>query len=78
MPPKPHRASMTNRGDIIWSLALRKKITSSYLTEVLIPALNRLGLKPVDAFDVYIRPETPSIYLLIPGLEAVATAEKRC
>lgn len=53
------------------------KLMDSYLGEALIPALNRLGLNPVGAFDLDIGPETPSVYLLIPGnsIETIATAE---
>lgn len=47
-----------------------------YFEEALIPALNRLGMKTIGAFDLYLGPETPSIYLLIPStsLETLATA----
>lgn len=53
------------------------KMTDSYLGEALIPALNRLGLNPIGAFDLYLGPETPAVYLLVPGnsLETIATAE---
>jgi hypothetical protein len=45
----------------------QQKLTSSFVADALIPALNRLGIKPVGAFDLYIGPETPSLYLLLPS-----------
>ena len=53
------------------------KLTEGYLADSLIPALNRQGLSPIGAFHLDIGPETPSVYLLIPGksVEAIATAE---
>jgi hypothetical protein len=53
------------------------KAANKYLEEALIPALNRLGMKTVGAFDLYLGPETPSIYVLIPSasLETLVTAE---
>ena len=57
----------------------QQKLTSSYVAEALIPALNRLGMKPVGAFDLYIGPETPSLYLVIPStsLDTLVNAEFR-
>lgn len=53
------------------------KLAETYFAEALIPALNRAGMNPIGAFNLYIGPETPSIYLLIPSksLEALVTAE---
>lgn len=53
------------------------KLTHQYLEHALLPALNRLGMSNIGAFDLYLGPETPTIYLLIPSnsLEALATAE---
>jgi NIPSNAP len=53
------------------------KLTESYLADALIPALNRLSMSPVGAFNLSIGPETPVLYVLIPGgsLEALVTAE---
>ena len=55
------------------------KLTAQYLSDALIPALNRLGMTPVGAFELTYGPETPAIYLLIPSsaLETLATAELR-
>jgi hypothetical protein len=53
------------------------KLTESYVSDALIPALNRLGIAPVGAFHLDIGPETPTLYLLLPNtnVEALATAE---
>lgn len=53
------------------------KLLSSYLENALIPALNRLGFSPIGAFNLYLGPETPALYLLIPStaLESLVTAE---
>ncbi len=55
----------------------QQKLASGFIAEALIPALNRLGMNPVGAFDLYLGPETPALYVLIPGnsLETLATAE---
>ncbi len=42
------------------------KLTDSYMSGALIPALNRLGIAPVGAFHLSIGPETPTLYLLLP------------
>jgi hypothetical protein len=53
------------------------KLMSAYLENALIPALNRLGMKSVGAFDLYLGPETPTVYVLIPSdsLDALANVE---
>jgi hypothetical protein len=53
------------------------KLTESYVSGALIPALNRLGIGPVGAFHLDIGPETPTLYLLLPStkLETLVTAE---
>jgi hypothetical protein len=55
------------------------KLAHKYLAEALIPALNRQGMKTIGVFDLYLGPETPVLYLLIPSssLEALATSELR-
>ncbi len=57
----------------------QQKLTSSFVADALIPALNRIGMKPIGAFDLYIGPETPSLYVLIPSmsLETLVNAELR-
>jgi len=51
------------------------KLTESYFSGALIPALARLGLGPVGAFKLDIGPETPAYYLLIPGPAVEPLAE---
>jgi hypothetical protein len=53
------------------------KLLQNYLSQALIPALNRLGFTPIGAFTLDIGPETPTTYLLIPStsLESLVTAE---
>ncbi len=45
----------------------------------MIPAVNRLGIKPVGVFNLAIGPETPAIYVLLPSatLETLVTLEAR-
>jgi hypothetical protein len=43
------------------------RLTDQFFSTALIPALNRLGLTPIGAFRVEFGPQTPTIYLLIPG-----------
>ena len=45
------------------------KLTNDFFTDALIPALNRLGIGPVGAFSVYLGPDSPSYYLLMPSLK---------
>lgn len=53
------------------------KLTEKDVAEALIPGLNRLGMKPVGAFNLYLGPETPTLYVLIPAssAESLVTAE---
>lgn len=55
----------------------QQKLTNGYLENALVPALNRMGIKPVGIFDLYLGPETPTIYVLIPSasLDTLVTAE---
>ena len=39
---------------------------ADYQKSVLLPALNRVGVKPVGAFSVLVGPDTPAIHLLLP------------
>jgi hypothetical protein len=57
----------------------QQKLTSAYLEQALIPGLNRLGMNPVGVFDLYLGPETPSVYVLIPAnsIDALVTSEFR-
>ncbi|WP_213807833.1 NIPSNAP family protein [Granulicella sp. dw_53] len=53
------------------------KLTDTYVGDVLIPALNRMGIAPVGAFRLEYGPETPTLYLLLPcsNVETLVTAE---
>jgi hypothetical protein len=53
------------------------KLTESYVSGALIPALNRMGMSPIGAFNLSIGPETPTLYVLIPStsVEALVTAD---
>jgi hypothetical protein len=57
----------------------QRKLCDDFFRDALIPALTRLGIGPVGVFDLSIGPETPSIYVLMPGMsaEALATVETR-
>ncbi len=51
------------------------KLTGDYFSNALIPALGRMGMGPVGAFQVTIGPETPVYYVLIPGSSVQGLAE---
>jgi hypothetical protein len=53
------------------------KLTTAFFADAFIPALNRLGIGPVGAFSVYLGPDSPSYYLLMPSskLETLVTAD---
>jgi hypothetical protein len=51
------------------------KLTESYFSDALIPALAGMGMGPVGAFHLDFGPETPVFYLLIPGPSAEVLAE---
>jgi len=51
------------------------KLTENFFAGALIPALARLGMGPVGAFQLTIGPETPAYYLLVPGSSVAALAE---
>ncbi|HEX3437573.1 MAG TPA: NIPSNAP family protein [Pseudacidobacterium sp.] len=55
------------------------KLTGSYVSDALIPALNRLGISPVGAFNLTFGSETPVLYVLIPStsLETLVTSDLR-
>jgi hypothetical protein len=57
----------------------QRKLCDDFFKDALIPALNRMSISPVGVFDLSIGPDTPTIYVLMPGLsaEAVATLENR-
>ncbi|HSZ15845.1 MAG TPA: NIPSNAP family protein [Terracidiphilus sp.] len=53
----------------------QSKLTETYLSDALIPAVSKLGMGPVGAFRLDFGPETPVYYVLIPGPDAAALAE---
>jgi hypothetical protein len=53
----------------------QQKLTETYLSSALIPALTRMGMGPVGAFKVDIGPETPTYDVLIPASDLAALAE---
>ncbi|MBV8550555.1 MAG: NIPSNAP family protein [Acidobacteriaceae bacterium] len=57
----------------------QSKLCDTFFAEALIPALSRLGMKPIGVFELYLGPQTPTMYVLIPStsLEALVTAELR-
>lgn len=50
-----------------------------YFAEALVPALGRMGLGPIGVFSLDIGPDTPSLFLLIPGsdLETLTGVDQR-
>ena len=53
------------------------RLTQKYVAEALIPALNRMGMKTIGAFDLFLGPQTPTLYVLIPSasLDSLVTVE---
>jgi hypothetical protein len=53
----------------------KRKLMLDYLAAAAIPALNRIGVKPVGVFTVF-EPESPDIYVLLPhkSLESVVAS----
>jgi len=55
------------------------RLTQSYISTALIPALNKMGIGPVGAFSLYFGQDTPSTYLLLPSasLEALVNVQAK-
>ncbi len=53
------------------------KLLHNYLSDALIPALNRMGCTPIGVFTLDLGPQTPTTYVLIPStkLESLVSAE---
>ncbi len=49
-------------------------LTEGFVSNALIPALTRRGMGPIGAFRLDLGPETPQVYVLIPGPSAEALA----
>jgi len=56
-----------------------KKLADDYFKDALVPALNRLDIKPVGVFNTSIGAQGPSCYVLMPAAksETLVTAEAR-
>lgn len=52
-------------------------LIENYLENALIPALNRLGMSRIGAFNLSIGPETPVLYLLIPAANLETLVQAR-
>lgn len=50
-------------------------LTEHFIAQALIPALGRMGMGPVGAFQLEFGPETPTYYVLIPSSSVEALAE---
>jgi hypothetical protein len=44
----------------------KQKVFDDYLRQAWFPAMGRLGIGPIGAFQVAVGPDSPSVYLLIP------------
>jgi len=64
---------LTRRYDVLRTN--QAKLTESFLGQALIPALGRMGMGPVGAFQLEFGNETPAFYVLIPGPSVEALAE---
>src|SRR4029077_566224 len=55
----------------------QRTLCDDFFSGALLPALKRLGIRPVGVFDLTIGPDTPTIYVLMPGTsaETLATVE---
>ena len=80
------QGNMTSKGREFYQLRRyhinagpQRKLCDDFVRQALIPALGRLGIGPVGVFDLSIGPDTPSIYVLMPGTsaETLATVENR-
>lgn len=56
-----------------------KQLADTYFRDALVPALNRLGIKPVGVFNTSIGSDGPSCYVLMPAAKSdtLVTAEAR-
>ena len=75
-PPAPARTRefyLMRRYDV--QRTNQAKLTESYFTYALIPALSRMGMGPVGAFQLDFGNETPAFHLFVPGTRLEALAE---
>jgi hypothetical protein len=73
-PATPHRDYYQLRRYSLLS-GPQLKLSESYFSDALIPALGRLGIGPVAALKLDIGPETPSYVLIIPSSNLADVAE---
>lgn len=57
----------------------QQRLIDDYVRDAAIPAMNRLGIKPVGVFNTTIGPGSPTLYLLLPhsSVESVVTVHDR-
>jgi hypothetical protein len=67
---------LLRRYQLLWGPQVRA--AHNFFRDALVPALNRLGIKPVGVFNARIGPDTPAIYVLLPctSLEMLANLEE--
>lgn len=67
---------LLRRYQLLWGPRVRA--AHSFFRDALLPALNRLGIKPVGVFTTRIGPDTPAIHVLMPcaSLETLANIEE--
>jgi hypothetical protein len=53
----------------------QSRLTERFISDALIPAVGRMGMGPVGAFRLEYGPQTPQVYVLIPGASGQALAE---
>ena len=55
----------------------QSQLTGKYVADALIPALNKMGIGPVGAFNLFFGEHTPILYLLLPAnnLDTLVNAE---
>jgi hypothetical protein len=55
----------------------QSQLTAKYVADALIPALNKMGIGPVGAFNLFFGERTPILYLLLPAsnLDTLVNAE---
>jgi hypothetical protein len=68
---------LLRRYQLLWGPQVRP--AHNFFREALVPAVNRLGIKPVGVFNCHIAPDAPAVYVLLRGasLETLANLEER-
>ena len=57
----------------------KQKVFNNFMKDAFIPAVNRMGIEPVGAFNVVYGPNNPTVYILLPhkSIESVVTLGTR-